>query len=125
MKTSWVTSSAIAAIPGHVQSEAVNRGMLLPIDLGKGIFVSARHPPQQKGVRKIGRLSHLVYYGRPVLLLVTYSGTTGEKVPDSYSGYSEYTHGRVTKSEPDGTPNPRFLTNTPRSNNVGAAKSAD
>ena len=78
-------------IPGHVQSEAVDRGMLLPVDFGKGIFVSARHPPQQKDVRKIGRLSHLSYYGRPALLLVTYSRTEPKRFPISTVD-AEHTH---------------------------------
>ncbi|MGA8765869.1 MAG: hypothetical protein WB559_02525, partial [Candidatus Acidiferrales bacterium] len=52
-------------------------------DFGKGVLVSARHPPQQKDVHKIGRLSHLSYYGRPVLLLVTYSGTQAKRFPFS------------------------------------------
>jgi len=73
-------------IPGHVQGEAVDCGVLLPINLRKSVFISPGHPSQQKGVREIGRLSHryLLWTARfASRYIFRHAGT---KVPKFYSG---------------------------------------
>ena len=73
-------------VPGHVQGEAVDCGVLLPVNLRKSLFISAGHPSQQKGVREIGRLSHLYLLWTARFASRYIFRNTGIKVPKFYSG---------------------------------------
>ena len=73
-------------VPAHVQSKAVYRRMLPPVQQREGSLIPGHHPPEQQPViHGFDNPIHLRLIGRPGATLVTYSGSGPKKFPENAS----------------------------------------